>query len=134
MKFQLHWLVAFEKKSIRWINADQLASRLRRGLSCCVARTQAPEDRGPSAKSAVENTENTESISAENGYRVCNNTYMYAHICTLCVRAQRAHSRTSEKFFHRSDENCVGMVNGRHERTGPISYAGRTHPVYSDEK
>lgn len=65
-----------------------------------------PEDREPSAKLTAENTENTEGISAPARRPAATgacDVYMRE-----CMRAQRAHNRTDEKFFHRSGENCVG--------------------------
>jgi len=98
-----------------------------------VSLGRVPEDREPSTKLAAENTENTEGISAPARRPAATEcaTRMYA---LVCVRAQRAHNQTSEKFFHCSGENCVGIVNGRHGRTGPISHEGRTHPENGNEK
>lgn len=116
--------LVLRKESIYRINAYlQLAPRLpKRGLSCYVIRTRSPKTAGHRASRSRE----IRKIRKALAHRLLPDVQ---HVRTReCVRA---HSRTSEKFFHRSSENCVGMVNGRHERTGPISHAGRTHPENS---
>lgn len=112
------------RESIYRINANlQLALRLpKRGLSCCVIRTRSPKTAAHRASRSREIRKIRKGISAPAATGCATRTY-----ARVCVRTWLA----SEKFFHRSSENCVGMVNGRHERTGPISHAGRTHPENS---
>lgn len=125
MKFQSQWSVATRKESICQINVKQVASRLLGGAQLLCHSDASPRiaSHRPSWPRKIRKIRRALARWHEDRLLPSvQRIYM-----RKCVRTQHAHNQTSEKFFHRSSENCVGIVNGRHGRTGPISHAGRTH-------
>lgn len=116
-----------QKRIVYRINAVQLASRLLGGaqLLCHLDASPRIMNHRPSWPRKIRKIRRA--LARRHDRLLPSVKRVYVRVC-VC-----AHNRTSEKFFHRSGENCVGIVNGRHGRTGPISHAGRTHPENSNE-